>query len=146
MQVANALNLEVFNEYYSIDAVLYEKESDVVNNKAKNETWTNTRGLWLKHIQIAFEHENELYGPTGGYQEICHLLTINSDLKVLVGYAGKDFCDKVAEDFQNIMSNINDTNQSILLILGYLDGDNIQWIGYNLTENSFSRVEKSLFA
>lgn len=75
MQISNELNLSCYNgDYYSIDSVLYH-ERDRINNNP---------GTYLRHIVVAFEHENSF--SSGLYQEVTHLLITRADLKVLVSY------------------------------------------------------------
>ena len=139
-QIAELFGLSVLHEYYFIDAVFYDEKNDVVVSEAKNKTWTSTQGTWLKNIEIAFEHENHLSGARGGYQEICHLLTTRSKLKILVGYAENNSHDEYAEDFQSILVNDKDVQQSILFILGYMENDTIKWKGYILETDKVRKI------
>jgi hypothetical protein len=139
-QIAKKLGLEVFHEYYSHDAVFYTK-SDIVKEYPPNNTWRTTGGCFLTHIKIAFEHENIITGKAGGYQEICHLLTTNSNLKILVGYIAEYKQKGCVEDFQSIIASQNDTNQSILLILGALNNNKITWNGYVLNHDNWEKMK-----
>ena len=138
-QIAKQLDLEVFNEYYYHDAVFYIK-SDIVKEYPKNKTWKETGGCFLTTFQVAFEHENIITGKTGGWQEICHLLTTNSELKVLVGYLPEKKQNGCAEDFQSIIASQNDKNQSILLILGDQINNSITWNGYILMHDKYEKI------
>lgn len=74
-------------------------------------------GNWLKRIRIAFEHENAIDGTQGAYQEICHLITVKAENKVLVGYLANHTPQEYAEDFQSIIKD-SGTKDNVLLILG----------------------------
>lgn len=138
-QIAKKLELEVFHEYYSHDAVFYTK-SDIVKEYPPNNTWQTTKGCFLTHIKIAFEHENTITGKDGGYQEICHLLTTNSELKVLIGYLNEEQQKDCAEDFQSIIAGQNDKSQTILLILGDQINNSIIWNGYVLLHDKYEKI------
>jgi hypothetical protein len=82
-QIADKLGLKYYsqgNGYYFIDAVLY-KENDLLPSNPVNNTWSNVEQPRLRRIRISFEHEME---PNTIWQEICHLLTTNSDNKIIV--------------------------------------------------------------
>lgn len=133
-EFAAELGLSAIGEYYSLDAVFYH-ESDVVSSESKNKVWTRTNGNWLKRIRIAFEHENAIDGAQGAYQEICHLITVKAENKVLVGYLANHTPQEYAEDFQSIIKD-SGTKDNVLLILGYKNQLNkIEWCGFELTEN-----------
>ena len=134
---AKQLNLEIAQEYYSIDAVFY-KPSDKVSPYPKNGTWTSIQGNWLKRIRIAFEHENCLDGVKGGYQEISHLLILQADYKILVGYGERESID-YAEDYASIITSSGHEDK-ILFIYGQTDGTSISWDGYILSEKGISKL------
>lgn len=138
-QIAKELDLEIFYEYYSLDAVFYKK-SDIVKNNSKNKTWRTTGGTFLTRFKIVFEHENIITGKTGGYQEICHLLVTNSELKILVGYLDEEKQKGCAEDFHSIIASQDDKKQSILLILGSLANGSIKWNGYILNYLNYKKI------
>lgn len=76
IDIAKRLNLHCYNgDYYYIDSVLYD-EADYIKDFPSQ--------CYLTDIRIAFEHENNF--KSGLYQEVSHLLLINSDLKVVVSY------------------------------------------------------------
>lgn len=131
-QVAKELNLKIQYEYYSVDAIYYVDE-DCVQENAKNKTWTKTDGgNWLTKFKIVFEHENIPYGKKGAYQEISHLINLNSELKVLVTYRDKELIKEFIEDLNSIILNDILDETSILVIVGYEENNNIIWKGYIL--------------
>jgi hypothetical protein len=84
-QIAEKLELKYYSQghgYYFIDAVLY-KENDLLPSNTTNNTWSNIEQPRLRRIRISFEHEME---PNTIWQEICHLLIVNSDHKIIVTY------------------------------------------------------------
>lgn len=131
-QLAKLLGLHVSHEYYSMDAIFYSDEDLVINNP-KNKTWTKTDGgIWLTSFQIAFEHENRPFGIDGAYQEICHLLTLKANLKVLVTYCDKEYLDGFVADLNSaIPRNVLD-NTPILIIIGCEDAGEYIWRGYSI--------------
>jgi hypothetical protein len=120
-EVSNKLGLLHYNEYYSIDTVLYE-EDDLVPDQP--EGWR-----WLRDIRVAFEHEN--FFGSGLFKEVSHLLLINCDLRVLVVYPDGevnvelDYLHKVISGNRSSMSFSQD--ESFLIIFGYEDG--FRWKG-----------------
>lgn len=114
-QLGEVLGLKVYSEYYALDHIFY-KEEDLVPNMAN--TWSKGPTHWFKRIRIAFEHENNLIGPSGGYQEFSHLMITNADAKVLVGYGSSfDDYDVYARDYQSLMSGL-DNNPAPILFIG----------------------------
>lgn len=142
--LAKKLNLLTYYEYYSIDTVLYS-DIDRLSFSPKNKTWKaedTIQGTWLRHIKIAFEHENVITGPKGGYQEICHLLTTNADYKVLVGYSALNEQKKISKDFQEILKDLS-SKDCILLILGdLLPNSKIVWNGFLLSNETIKHIEE----
>lgn len=142
--LASRLNLNVYCEYYFLDAVFYSNE-DRLTFTPEHKSWNGKnvkQGTWLRHIQIVLEHENEIFGAKGGYQEICHLLTTNADYKVLVGYSFLEEQQNISRDMQEIMKGISSL-EYILLILGDLvdDGKKIAWNGYILSKNEITYIK-----
>ena len=131
-QVAVALKMNIAYEYYSVDAIYYN-EKDCVKNNAKNKTWTQTNGgIWLTKFKIVFEHENLPYGKNGAYQEISHLMNLNSELKVLVTYRDKELINEFIEDLNSIITKDVLDDTPILVIVGYKENNDIIWNGYIL--------------
>lgn len=124
-QVANKINLCVYErDYYSVDAIFFNL--DDLCPKIQDETF------WFRNMQIAFEHENNFY--SGLYQEISHLIILNSPLKVLVTYPDNvNQGEKELEYFSEIIKGNRNESQfsegeEILVIYGYRDDFN--WHGY----------------
>jgi hypothetical protein len=116
--LSKKLDLHYLSEYYSIDYVFYKNE-DLVTSVAT--TWDKKESnIWLKRIRVAFEHENCLYGSSGGYQEFSHLMLTNAEAKVLIGY-GKwlESYDSYAFDYQSLMQDKENSDQ--ILFIGEWD-------------------------
>lgn len=122
-EISARKNLTHYREYYSIDHVLYTDE-DVVHDLPHKTS--HVKGIWLKHIRVALEHENSL-GPGGGYQEFSKLMLLNADIKVLMGWAnvGQDGYDPYAKDYWSLYdpSQKGMGPKPILFIGEYIDSD-----------------------
>lgn len=139
-QIAKLLMLELKHEYYSVDAIYY-RNIDLVKEKSKNGSWNKTDGgLWLTRFIITLEHENVPFGKGGAYQEICHLLTINSELKVLVTYQGKEKILELVEDLNDVIPKDKNDKTPILLIVGYEEENKIIWSAYSLNGLSYKKI------
>ena len=119
--LARKLKMNKHSEYYTLDHVLY-RNMDVIPEGDLPFGTSIVQGTWLKHIRVAFEHENRL-DSAGGFQEIAKLLLINADIKVLMGYAYKgENYDAYAREYQKIFSSVAVPTTPILFIGEYLDG------------------------
>lgn len=136
---ATKLQLKILFEYYSTDVVLYRTDSLLVGS-SPNQVWTNPDGNWLKTIDIAIEHENQIEGNKGGYQEICHLLTTNAKFKILIGYPERFSENDIASDFQSLLAKCSE-NSEILFISGQKINNKITWNGFLLTNKSYKQLE-----
>ena len=121
---ADRLNLCCYPyEYYSLDAVLYQKEHRV----------PGTEGCWLRDISVAFEHEN-VY-DRNLFQEVAHLLITRCNLRVLVTYSWVDSNgNNILDYLHNIIDGSNaadaiNTANSFLMIFGSNKGGAISWEG-----------------
>jgi hypothetical protein len=124
-QIAIKLNLFVYEkDYYSVDAIFFN--ADDLCPKIQDKTY------WFRNLQIAFEHENNFY--SGLYQEISHLIILNSPLKVLVTYPDNiEHGEKELEYFTEIIKgNRNELQfsekEEILVIYGFRE--DFSWHGY----------------
>ena len=132
-QIAEKLKLLCYNsDYYLLDSVLYNKE-DLVPEIPKGK-------VWLRDIQVAFEHENTF--RSGLYQEVAHLTIINAKLKVLVSYP-EDTPHEELEYLHNIISNTRHAadlskNESLLLVFGYKNG--FAWEGFVFTRDKWKEI------
>ena len=121
-ELASMLGMFHFREYYTIDHVLYRDEDRIAEGLLPYGT-SRVKGIWLKHICVAVEHENHL-DKAGGFQELAKLMLINADLKVLMGWAEKyDNYDKFALEYQQIYNSTNPSEHTkpILFIGEYSD-------------------------
>lgn len=76
LNIGELLDLKCYNaDYYYTDAVFFQSE-DILPE--------HPQAYYLTNIRIAFEHENDFF--SGLFQEACHLLQIDCELKVLVAY------------------------------------------------------------
>jgi hypothetical protein len=145
-QISKKIGLKYYskgNGYYFIDAVFYKGDEDMVPNEPKNKTWKKNNDLRLRKIRIAFEHEME---PETIWQEICHLLTINSDCKVIVTYNfykrnENKISEKWLEDFQEIMKHPDVSSCPILAIIGDVKENDIIWCGYEISKEDYLKIE-----
>lgn len=124
-RVAEEQGLKHWREYYTLDHILYKEEDRIPEGILPFES-SCVHGTWLKHIRIAFEHENSL-GPGGGYQEFSKLMLFNADIKVLMGWAnvGNDGYDPYAKDYWYLHeSMLSETESKPILFIGeYSDSD-----------------------
>lgn len=124
IELATDMGLQHHAEYYATDYVFYKEEDVITSDDLPNGTSHVDEKLWLKHIRVAIEHENH-WDTKGGYQEIAHLILVNADMKVLIGYAGKGRnYDAYAHDYQHIYQTASQSDFAtpILLIGEYRDG------------------------
>lgn len=128
-QVADKLGLSCYNkDYYSIDSILYSDE-DLVPE-------TPIGSSWFRQVKVAFEHENNFNKNL--FQEVSHLLIIQSELKVIVTYPQDDidFSNQTTSVMQYLHDIIKGTrqqsslseNESFLMIFGY--ESNFVWEAY----------------
>jgi len=114
-ELADRLSLLVQPQYNSLDYAFYSNDDFIPKTCCVG---NRTDTMWLKHIRVAFEHENKLDGQAGGYQEFSHLLLTKADAKVLVGYGeSQESYDPYALDYQKLMTN-TDKNPDPILFIG----------------------------
>lgn len=134
-KISADMELNHYLEYYSIDHVLYN-DKDVVRDLP--EKTSHVKGTWLKHIRVAFEHENSL-GQGGGYQEFSKLMLFNADIKVLMGwaYVGDDGYDPYAKDYWSLYKSVpSETEPKPILFVGeYSDSDEGHVDAYLMTKS-----------
>lgn len=123
-KLAGKRDLKIKPEHYRTDFVLHKDEDRVTQDLLPNNTsCVGVDDMKLKRIRIAFEHENHL-DKNGGYKEIAHLMIVNADLKVLMGYGDKggNNYDAYARDYDCIYRSANppDFATPILLIGEYM--------------------------
>jgi hypothetical protein len=124
-KVAEKIGLTSYSEYYHTDTIFYAKETDLVPKIPENQTW-------VRAIKVAFEHEHSYDNKL--YEEISHLLILDSLLSVVVTYPPKgDFKDLPhLPYFHSIIkdsprANELDENENFLLIFGYPEP--LEWRG-----------------
>lgn len=134
MDVARALDLKCYNaDYYYIDAVFFKPEDLVPEHP---------NAYYLTDLRIAFEHENDF--NSGLFQEVCHLLQINCDLKVLISYPPNDNDEMLELEYlhQIIKKSRNQIeiseNNGFLIIMGH-DGLT-RWKGWIYKSNNWERI------
>ncbi len=129
------MKLECFNgDYYYIDSVFY-KSSDLISDPSK--------GIYLKDIRIAFEHENNF--GSGLFQEVAHLLQTKCNLKVLVSYPESIEREKDELDYLHSIISSSENSDFVsgkeeFLILFNLGIPGV-WKGWLYTENSWEVIE-----
>lgn len=126
--VGRELGLNYQNNYYGLDSVFYT-EDDWVRDVGEN-------SVWLRRIEIAFEHENNFNHSL--YQEVTHLLITKCNWRVIVAY---DNVDK-QEPIMDYLAKIAEDDIPILVILGDKDEkDQISWRSYIITCGSWTTYE-----
>ena len=110
-ELSDRLSLLVQPQYNSLDYAFYNNDDFIPKTCCVG---NRTDTMWLKHIRVAFVHDNKLDGKAGGFQNLSHLLLTKADAKVLVGY-GKtaESYDQYALAYQNRM-----TDSDPLLFIG----------------------------
>ncbi|KOS07120.1 hypothetical protein AM493_14540 [Flavobacterium akiainvivens] len=134
-EIAGSFGLLYYNEYYSLDVVLY-KEEDLVPDIT--EGW-----CWLRNIRIAFEHENNFNRAL--YQEVSHLLITNCELRVLVTYPNGGI-DEMLKYLREIIKGSRQSHdisksENFLLIFGYEEG--FAWEGYIYNTENWIKIDES---
>ncbi len=130
-RVAEKLGLRCYlSNYYSIDAIFYEKR-DLVQDRPSGSTW-------VTGISVAFEHENHY--KSGLYKEVSHLLITNADLRVLVIYPNHGIEDDEVSKVRRVISESRHATDvakgmNFLLIMG--EETDFTWQGYVYTEDDW---------
>jgi uncharacterized protein YihD (DUF1040 family) len=119
------------NDYYSIDAIMFE-QNDIIPN-VKPDTY--------RDIKIAFEHENTF--NSGLFREVSHLLITNSLVKVLVSYPNYEPDEKLKSLHKIIKETRHSKDlsekENFLIIFGYENG--FEWEGYIYKENNWRKIK-----
>lgn len=134
--IAKELGKFAYFEYYSIDAVLYDKDDFIDGKRLKGPR----AEYFLKRIQLAFEHEND---PNTIYKEISHLLTTNASHRVLVTYSCTPDPEDMKSHIEKQADNTSDIDTEILVIVGFADKEikQINWNGYKLKNGNAVKIE-----
>jgi hypothetical protein len=137
--VASRLNLHSYCNYYSIDAILFSRDTDLVPEIPAGTTW-------VRRIRVAFEHENHF--DSGLFQEVSHLLITDCDLRVVVTYPGNP--EELNVQLKYLHKIIAETdrsdriaeNSSFLFIAGWRDiaGGAIEWWGFIYDRTQWRRI------
>lgn len=135
-EISKQLNLNVYFEYYKLDAILF-KNSDRVSVAPSSQTW-------ISSIQIAFEHEN--YINSGLFQEASHLMITDCNLAVLVTYPNYE--NEINREIKILHKLIQESligketisSKNFLLIFGWKIKRNVYWVGCEFKENDWGIV------
>ncbi len=128
--ICDRFNLNYATEYYSLDVVFYD-DPDVADKCPASQ-------VYLRKIQIAFEHEND---HKKCYQEVSHLTITNCDLRVLVTYPEDLEDEELLKEYKEIiLYDPNNVNQKFLIILGSRDNGKILWTGYSLINTNWVKL------
>jgi hypothetical protein len=127
--IASSLNLRSYCGYYCLDAILFERDLDLVPEILVGTTW-------VRRIRIAFEHENHF--DSGLFQEVSHLMITDCDLRVVVTYpANGDELGTQLKYLHRIIAETDRTDhiaqsEGFLFIAGWRDAHaaNIEWSGF----------------
>jgi hypothetical protein len=139
-QLADALKMNVWHEYYLLDAVFYY-DNDLVPSHPSGKTWGAINGIWLTKIRIALEHENQISGSKGVYQEISHLLLTKADFKVVITYPQYNEYNFYLDDFRTIIRNNQDDDSDVLFVfLRINESGDLQSNGYVVNAKEWSDI------
>jgi hypothetical protein len=121
---------------YSLDVTFYD-ENDLTPGIAKGT-------YWFRQISIAFEHEN--FFNSGLFQEVSHLLILNTGLKVLVTYPNGETTAEM-NYLHGIISGVHNSEQlsneeSFLLVFGY--ENNYEWEGFVFKKEGWKELDNNI--
>jgi hypothetical protein len=133
-EIATELTLSVYpRDYYTLDAVFYLQK----DTEHFPESMT-----YVKKIEVAFEHENQLAGSEA---EMNKLQLFSAPLKVLVTYATDKYRQQYLERYTKIIrcadafSDIG-TLRRQLVIFGELVSDQPRWYSYQYEQEGFVEI------
>ncbi len=134
MDISETLGFKCYNaDYYFIDAVFFKPE-DLVPEYPE--------AYYLTDLRIAFEHENDF--ASGLFQEVCHLLQVNCDLKVLVTYPPNE-TDELSELkylYKIVRKSRKESalseNNSFLIIMGH--DELAKWKGWIYKSTGWEQI------
>lgn len=136
---------ELHQEYYSSDVILYREENRIKENPFSkiNSEWGKSpsgfSGVYLKHIDIHLEHENNI---KKSWEEIIQLQNVPGDLNVLVTYPltnEQNEIDQVIEALNKIIFKNEEFH--ILVVFGNKDKAQINWQGYSLKNGKLEKID-----
>ncbi|MEZ8609934.1 hypothetical protein AB6D06_22450 [Vibrio sp. 10N.239.311.G01] len=139
MDIAKRLGLYCYNaDYYYLDSVFYD-QTDFIDDFPNQ--------CYLTNIRIAFEHENNF--KSGLFQEVSHLLLINSQLKVVVSYPPCEESEKVELEYLHRIINSSPISKELsdkkgfLFIMGHADP--YKWVAWIYHQSAWQKIaNKSL--
>ena len=140
-------NYDFYQEYYSCDAVFYDKDDilseEIVNNLMRRKRTNapgNAEGTWIKSIKIHFEHENNI---KTSWQEIIQFCIIPGELNVLITYPDEtDDANIAITCYQDILNQAN-FKKDVLIVFGThkKNSKDIVWTGYTYKKNKLTQIK-----
>ncbi len=125
---------ELHNEYYKCDAVYYDKKDSITLPKLS--MFKKKGGVFLRHILVHLEHENEI---RTSWEEIFQFCAFSADLNVLVTYpkSEKDI-ETLKTEYAKILSTVDFYPKKLLIILGIKieNPEKIKWFGFKCIEDN----------
>ncbi|HRR96449.1 MAG TPA: hypothetical protein P5150_06965 [Candidatus Ratteibacteria bacterium] len=132
--MADILKLKYYREYWSLDAVFYEKE---------DKEHFQLPFLVAEYLPVVIEHENAI---SGSCLEMNKLSIFNSPLKVLITYPETEDKNKYLNWYTEILKKADifddfSTKRKHLLIFGYKKEEKTFWEFYTYQNKTFSLLE-----
>jgi len=129
VKIATKLELQYFREYWTIDAIFYER---------RDEQFYSHTATYAENIALAIEHENNsLYS----HVEMNKLGILNTPLAVLITYPRLNE-ESVLKDYSNILraadvySDFHNKRQKIV-VLGKMVKGEVLWSFYRFNGQAF---------
>ena len=136
---------ELHQEYYSSDVIFYREENRINENPFSkiNSEWGKSpsrfSGVYLKHIDIHLEHENNI---KKSWEEIIQLQNVPGDLNVLVTYPMTEKDNEITQVSESLAQIIFNKNEfHLLVIFGNKDNTQINWQGYLLKNGKLEEIK-----
>lgn len=148
-ELSKNLGYEHYEGYYHTDTVFYLPQDNIPRTIQPGHT------TFLRKIRIAIEHENDF--SSGLYKELCHLMIIDCDLRVLITYFNNYPKEKEIE-MNKLLQVINGaedasrfSNEESILFINAAREDtetgffSIYWEGFIFKNNKWELVGRNLF-
>ena len=141
------LKLEIYQEYYSCDAVFYKSSDcldyndiEILCPQTSRKTPPIFNQTWLKKIRIHFEHENDI---RTSWKEMMQFCVIPGELNVLVTYPNdKDESQNALNCYNKILCDASFRNNVLIIFGTHAKGSTtITWDGYLFESNKFNKIK-----
>jgi len=135
-ELASGFPLQAYCDYYSLDAIFFEK-ADRVHCCPLGQTW-------VQNVRVAFEHEHSF--RSGLFKEVSHLCITRAELRVLVTYPEGNPLEAELEALARIISeaNLPESETSFLIITGArIESDtDIEWSAHTYEARRFIELKQ----